>query len=103
MRSRTASGGGIDHGVHHPAVGQENNPIGVAGGHRVMGNHHDRLTVFPHRSLEELEQTGAGGRIEVTGRLVGEDDVGSGHHGPGRRHPLLLASRQLDGTVAEPV
>ena len=34
-------------------------------------------------------------RVEVAGRLVGEDDLGVVHDGAGDRHPLLLAAREL--------
>ena len=45
----------------------------------------------------------AGLRVELAGRLVGQDEDRVLDQGPGDRHPLLLAARQLVGPVVEPV
>ena len=45
----------------------------------------------------------ADGRVEVAGGLVGQDQVRVGDQGPGHRHPLLLATGELAGTVVDPV
>ena len=70
---------------------------------RVVGDHDDGLAELVHRQAEEGEQVGAGLGVEVARGLVGEDDLGPGHEGPGRRHPLLLAARELGGPVVEAV
>ena len=36
-------GGGVVHLVDDPAVGQEHDAVGVGGGDRVVGDHHDGL------------------------------------------------------------
>src|SRR5215210_5534364 len=36
-------GGRLEHLVDHPAVGEEHDPVRVGRGHRVVGDHHDRL------------------------------------------------------------
>jgi len=45
----------------------------------------------------------AGLRVELAGRLVGQDQDRVLDQGPRDRHPLLLASRHLVGPVVEPV
>ncbi len=44
---------------------------------------------------EQVHYFQAIGGVEVTGRFVGEDDLGFGHYGPGNGHALLLAARKL--------
>ena len=46
-------------------------------------------------SLEQAEHVGGRRRVEVAGRLVGEDHRRLGHQRPGDGDPLLLATRQL--------
>ena len=38
--------------------------------------------------------------VEHRGRLVGDDEAGAEHQGPGQGHPLALASGQLVGVAA---
>ena len=44
---------------------------------------------------EEMEDGFAGMRVEIAGRLVGEDDLGTVHQRPGDGHALLLAAGKL--------
>ena len=60
-----------------------------------MGHHDDRLAELAHRLAQERQHLGARARVEVAGGLVGEDDLRLAGERPGRRHPLLLAARQL--------
>jgi hypothetical protein len=41
---------------------------------------------------EQLKYAAGGALVEVTGWLVGQQDGGIVHQGPGDCHPLLLAS-----------
>src|SRR4051794_23303958 len=70
-------GGRLEHLVHHLAVGQEDDPVRVGGGHRVVGHHHDGLAEGVDRLAHEGEQLGAGLGVQVAGGLVGEDDFGT--------------------------
>src|SRR6478609_2454637 len=65
----------LEHLVDDPAVRQEQHPVGVAGGIGVVRHHDDGLAEIPHRALQEAQHLGAGYRIQVAGRLVGEHDV----------------------------
>ena len=95
MRSRTASAVGSLDLVDDAAVGQEDDPVGVAGRARVVGHHDDGLAQLPDRPAHEVEDLGPGAAVEVAGGLVGEDDLRPPGQGPGHRHPLLLAAGQL--------
>ena len=45
----------------------------------------------------------AGARVEVAGRLVGQQDFGLVYQRPGDGHPLLLAAGKLPGLVGGPL
>src|SRR5689334_10478963 len=98
-----ALGGGVAQLVDDPAVGEEDDAIRVRGGVRVVRDHHDGLPEVPDRVAQEPEHLGAGARVEVAGRLVGEDDVRPRDQGAGARDPLLLAAGELGRAVAQPV
>src|SRR5262245_26292959 len=57
-------GGGTADRVHDAAVGQEQGLVGVAGGDRVVGDHHDGLLQLIHRAAQELEQLRAGAGVQ---------------------------------------
>jgi hypothetical protein len=64
-------------------------------------HHDDRLAELADRRAQEPEYLGAAGRVEVAGRLVGEDNVRPGDQRPRAGDPLLLAAGQLAGPVPE--
>ena len=86
--------------VADPAVPDDEDPVGVGRGLRVVGDQHDRLAALDARAPERVEDLGAGRVVEVAGRLVGEEERRPGHERPGDRDALLLAGRQLVGLVA---
>src|SRR5215207_6488139 len=94
-------GGRLEHLVDDLAVGQEHDPVGVGGGHGVMRHHHDGLAEGVDGLAHEGQELAAGLGVEVARRLVGEDDLGPGDQGAGRRHPLLLTTGELRGPVPE--
>src|SRR6266511_4190172 len=96
-------GGGVGHLVNDLAVLEEQHVVGVGGGARVVGHHHDRLAELVDRAPQEAEQLGAGVGVEVAGGLVGKDDRGRGRQRPGGGDPLLLAARELARPVAQAV
>ena len=89
--------------VDDAAVGEEHDAVGVAGGTGIVGDHDDRLPEAFDRGASQLEELGGRSRVEVAGRLVGEDQLGPGHHRPGGGDALLLAARQLRGPVSQSV
>ena len=86
-----------------PAVGEQEHAVGVPGGGRVVGHHHDGLARARPRAPQQAQQLGAGVRVEVAGRLVGEDDLRPADQRPRHRDPLLLAAGQLARPVPQPV
>ena len=103
MRSMIGFGRRLGHLVDDAAVTEEDHAVGVRRRVGVVGDHDDRLAVLADRPAEEVEDLGTGPGVEVSRRLVGEDDVGLGGHRPGHRDALLLAARQLARPVLEAV
>ena len=75
---------------------------GPAGDVGLVGDHHDRAAGAV-QLVEQAEDLGGRGRVEVAGRLVGEQQVRLGDQRPGDRDPLLLAAGELARPVLGPV
>ena len=76
---------------------------GVAPGQLgVVGHHHDGRPAGVE-PLEQGEDLVAGGRVEVAGGLVRQDDRRLAHQGPGDGDALALAARELARPVAAAV
>src|SRR5213080_2248486 len=77
----------------------------TAGQLTVVGDHHDRRAIGVEL-LEQLEDGGAGGAVDVACGFIGEDDGGPAHERSRYRHPLALTARHRGGpqtgTVLEP-
>ena len=91
------------HLVHDLPVGQEHDPVRVARGDGVVGDHDDGLAHLVHGPAHEAEHLRARPRVEVPGRLIGEDDLRAAGQRPGYRDPLLLAAGHLLRPVLQPV
>src|SRR5437763_681735 len=65
--------------------------------------HHGRLAVLVRHRADELEDLAARLRVEVPGRLFGEDDRRAGDERARDRDALLLAARELRRAVAAAV
>src|SRR6185312_4081549 len=96
-------GVGVGELVDDRTIGQEDDPVGVSGRDRVVGDHHDGLAEVVDRLAHEREDLGAGTGVEVAGGLVGEHDLGPAEQRTTDRHPLLLTTRELGRTVLEAV
>ena len=68
-----------------------------------MGDHDDRLAELVDGAAQEVEHVAAGRRVEVAGRLVGEDHGGAGDQCPRDRDALLLAAGELGRAMGAPV
>ena len=64
--------------------------------------HHGAAGVVELVAAGASTSTGGSG-VQGAGGLVGQDQGGIANQGPGHRHPLLLAARQLTGPVVDPV
>ncbi len=102
-RSMIVSAVGFCELVDDLPVGEEDDAIGVPGGDRVVRDHHDRLAQVGDRLAHELQDLGARLRVEVPGRLVGEDDLRPARERARDGDPLLLTAGELRRAVVEPV
>ena len=85
------------------AVGEEEDAVGDRGCVRVVGDHDGGLAVARDGLAQEREDLAAGARVEVAGRLVREHHRRLRDERTRDRDPLLLAARELGGTVREPL
>ena len=92
---------GCAHVVLHAAVLERDDPIAAGGDVGLVGDDEHRaamLAVEVHQQLQDLL-----GRttVEVAGGLVGEDQLGLVHEGPGDGDPLALTTRELRRPVVQ--
>jgi hypothetical protein len=52
-----------------------------------------------HQGVQQPHDLLGGLRVQLAGRLVGEQQLRAGRQRPGDRHPLLLAAGQLTGPL----
>ena len=64
-----------------------------------MGDEHERGAGALLQREQKVHDFGAGGLVEIAGRLVGEDEGGLGRERPGHGHALLLAAGELAGEM----
>src|ERR1700722_2318010 len=104
-RPRSCSGRCI---TEDPPVSDLDAPLHGRGHVVVVGDDHDGRSV-PVQLAEQVQEGGAGGGVQVAGRLVGHDQSGPADQGPGDGGALLLAAGQLvrpgpgAGAEADPV
>ena len=84
--------------VGHFSVGETDDAGRVALREIGVVRHHDDETVLSDL-LEEVHDLHGRCRVEGSGRLVGEHDLGVVHEGAGDRHALHLAARKLARTL----
>ncbi len=56
----------------------------------------------PVEIFETIEDHLAGPEIEISRRLIGQEDIRSANQSPGEHHTLLLSTRQLPRTMRRP-
>src|SRR5215470_9686573 len=93
----------LEHLVDYPAVSEEDDPVGVASRRGVVGDHDDGLVHLVNGSPHECQDFVAGPRVQVSCRLVGEDDLGLAGKRPGHSDALLLATLVLARAILKPV
>ena len=76
------------------AVGEVEDAVGDRGGARVVGDHDDRLPVGVAAVAEQREDLGARSRVEVAGRLVGEDRPSAARRASARPRPAAAGRRR---------
>src|SRR5699024_4736827 len=83
------------------AVGEEDNAVGVGGDERIVSDEHDRLPEIADRLGLDRHDLATRPGVEVAGRFVGEEDVGSSGKSPGDGGALLLSARELTRPVLQ--
>ena len=73
-----------------PAVAHRDQPVGGRGDPRVVGHDDERLAACVE-ALEQAQDVGGGGTVEISGRLVGEHDERGVGERAGDRHALAAA------------
>ena len=72
-------------------------PIGPGGDQWVVGDHDEGRSDAALCRREQLDDAPGVVLVERSGRLIGEDDRGTVHDGPGDGDSLALSARQLIG------
>ena len=86
----------------HASVAERHDARAVLGDVRLVRDEHDRQALLAVEPLEDVHHLDARARIEVAGRLVGQQQLRVVHERAGNRHALLLAAGQLVRMMAEP-
>src|SRR5262245_10766271 len=85
------------------ALFEVNEPLGALGGMRIVRHHDDRLLELGVETLQQREDFLGRLAVEITGRLVGEQDRRVADQRACDGNPLFLAARQLAGKVAQSI
>ena len=79
--------------VHHDDL-----PGGVAHNDGIVSCRHNRHALLPIELPQYLKQFRRGLRIQIRGRLIGEQEYWIGDNGSSNRNTLLLATRPVSYT-----
>ena len=77
--------------------------MGLAGDHIVVRDDDEGMSIFLVQLANQVKQDLAVLAVEITGGLVGHNQLGAVHQRPGDGHPLLLAAGKLVGFVLQAV
>src|SRR5437762_5476543 len=94
----------LDRGVvQHDAVAERDDARAVLGDVGLVRHQHDRDAALYVQLLKNAHDLDAGLRIEVAGRLVGEQQRRAVHRRAGDGDALLLTTRELVRVMTEPI
>lgn len=83
-----------------PTVPHHDDPVGPVGGDgEVVGDQQQRGAPLAAQRVEVVEDPAGDGRVQRAGRLVGDDQRGSGGEGDRDEHPLAHPAGQLVGVL----
>src|SRR5215470_10777929 len=89
--------------VHDLAIAHMKDSMAVRGGLRIMRDHHNCLPEILIELAQKRKNILGAFRVEISGGLVGEDDLRLGDDGARDGHALLLPAGKLRGEVMEAV
>src|SRR5438309_241789 len=87
--------------AYDEAVAHDDAAIGAFREGLLVGDEDHRGALLPIEGEQEVEHDGAGGAVEIAGRLVREKDWGTEREGARQRNALLLAAGELHRVVIE--
>ena len=85
------------------AVAHPDDVLAAFGDGRVVGGDDQGGAVLGVEAQQQVDDLGPGGRVEVSGGFVGQEQAWLQDEGAGDRDALLLAAGQLRGQGAGPV
>ena len=85
--------------AHLAAVEEPDEPFGFAGHQLVVGDHHDGGVFFGVKLQQDIHNFMPHHAVEVTGRLIGQDDFRLAGLSPGNGYALALSAGQLAGEM----
>ncbi len=88
--------------IDQPALFEVQSPGGALRGQRVVSHHDDRFLEPPIELFQKIKDFAGRGAVEVSGRLIGNEQVGVGDDGTSNRNSLLLAAGELARIVVFP-
>ena len=83
-----------------PSIPEGDDPVGHAGDLNGVGHEDERRPSLAVERQEQIEDRLAVHGIEISGGLVGEDDLRIVHQGPADGNALFLSTRELVREVA---
>ncbi len=89
--------------LHLPSVEEAYHATGLLGLRLVVGHHHDGTSVLLVELVKQFHDLDTHLGVQVTGRLIGENDVGVTYDRTGDGYALTLAAGELRREVAHTV
>src|SRR4051812_42798768 len=87
---------------HDPAIGQPDSAARSRRKIEIVGDEDQGGIEIAVQLHHQIDDSAAGGSIQVTGRLIGKEQLGPAAEGPRQCYPLLLSARQLGGIMMPP-
>ena len=89
--------------LHLPSVEEAHGAAGLLGLRLVVGYHYDGAAVLLVELVKQVHDLDTHLGVQVTGRLIGEDDVGVTYDRTGDGHTLSLTTGKLRRKMAHTV
>ena len=89
--------------THLMPIEHSDGPTRLSGLQFVVSDHDDGTSVLRIEPMKDTHYFRPHFGIEVTGRFVGEDNLGIAYNGAGNGHALALTSGELLGIMAQPM
>src|SRR5690242_15153393 len=78
---------------------QPQHAVAAAGEGQIMGGNQRGQLILAMQASDQIENRVRGAGIEISGGLIGQQQLGPGDQGASQSHSLLLSAGKLSGTV----